>query len=170
MDKIDNKANCSFCSEENLNASLSCVLILNKNMNEQNISFRTSEIKINGTNKSIYIPKLNQINLNYKKEEENIDKSDEINIEKNNSDVNSEETDEVPVDDKPKRKKSNSSNKGWIISVIIVFCVILLGASIIFIYFLRIKRNNKNDNVNLNNITEQKMHDINRSDLNLSKN
>ena len=176
MNKIDNKANCSFCSEENLNASLACILIINKNINEQNLSFRTSEIKINGTNKSIYISKLNKINLNYKQKEENLVnndkfKSNEINTEKINSDDNSEETDVVPViDDKKKKKKSSSSNKGWIISLIIVGRIILLGATTISIYFLRIKKNKKNSNVNLNNITEQKMKDIYRSDLNLPKN
>ena len=175
MNKIENKAGCSFCFEENLNASLTCTLILNKDFEEQNLSFGTSEIKINGTEQSIYIPKLNQINLNYKKEEEeenygssyNGTKSNEIKTEKINTDL--KETDVIPVvDDKPKRKKS-SNNNGWIIGLSIGGGIIFLGAlTAVFLYFYRLKKNRENPNAN--NITEQHLGEINKSDSNLSKN
>ena len=70
MNKIDNKAECYFCYEENLNASLTCSLVPKEDLEEQYLSFATSEIKINGINQTIYIPKLSRINLIYKKEKE----------------------------------------------------------------------------------------------------
>ena len=174
LNKIDDNAICSFCSEENLNASLTCTLIINKDIEEQNLSFSTSEIKINGTEQSIYIPKLNQINLNYKKEEDedygnsyNGTNPDGIKTEIIKSEI--VETDVIPViDDKSKRKKS-SSNIGLIIGLSIGGGVILLGAlTTIFLYFLKIKKNKKDYDVN--NITEQKLEEINKSDSNLAKN
>ena len=71
MNKIDNKTECDFCYEENLNASLTCSLVPKEDLEEQYLSFATSEIKINGINQTIYIPKLSQINLIYKNENEN---------------------------------------------------------------------------------------------------
>ena len=169
MVKIENTAICSFCSEENLNASLTCTLILNKDIEEQNLSFATSEIKINGTAQSIYIPKLNQINLNYikEKDEDNDNSYNETKPEIKTEIIKSEivETDVTPViGEKLKRKKS--SNYGWIIGLSIGGGVIFLGAlTAVFFYLLRIKKNKKIFNVN--NISEQKFGE---SDVNISKN
>ena len=78
------------------------------------------------------------------------------------------ETDVTPVIvEKLKRKKS--SNNGWIIGLSIGGGVIFLGAvTAVVLYFLRIKKNKKNFNVN--NISEQKLGEIIGSDINISKN
>ena len=69
MNKINDKAECAFCSDKNLNASLSCILTIKDNIDSTNISFGVSEINIEETNQTIYIPELNKIHLNYIKPE-----------------------------------------------------------------------------------------------------
>lgn len=134
MNKINNKANCSFCSDENLNARLSCNLSIIDNNNSKNFSFGTSEIKFEGLNRSVYIPELNKIQFYYKTK----NYVESIDVEPKN------------------KKKNNSNNNKLVIILSSVFSVIILGIiTAILIYFLKCKKKNGIEIVN-NNFTKRK--------------
>ena len=121
MNNINDKADCSFCSEENLNASLTCILKIKDDMNSINISFGTSEIKIENTSQSIYIPELNKINLVYEK----------------------------PITDMPK-STNNKSWKTIICAIIIVVVLIILIFILLLFMKLDKMKNYGSGNININ--------------------
>ena len=121
MNNINDKADCSFCSEENLNASLTCILKIKDDMNSINISFGTSEIKIENTSQSIYIPELNKINLVYEK----------------------------PITDIPK-STNNKSWKTIICAIIIVVVLIILIFILLLFMKLDKMKNYDSGNININ--------------------
>ena len=80
-------------------------------MNEtRNLSFKSSEIKIEDSIQSIYIPELNKINLYYKKEI----------------------TEEIQpiIEDKPKNKSSKGNNT-LSIALSVIFSILVLGGNFI---------------------------------------
>ena len=163
-----------------------------EDLEDQYLSFATSEIKIDGINQTIYIPKLSQINLIYKNENEN---SYQSYIEKTENGVETTQITkittiieiikstemtkitEIPekteiITDKPetdipqiipnKPLKKKSNNNGLIIGLCVGGGVILLSI-LAAILFYRSKLKNTKMNNNFNNITEQNF----KSDSNL---
>ena len=133
INKINDKANCSFCPKEDLNASLACNLAI-KNMNEtRNLSFKSSEIKIEDSIQSIYIPELNKINLYYKKEI----------------------TEEIQpiIEDKPKNKSSKGNNTLIIALSVVISVLVICGIAAILLYLLKFKKK-KNVEITIPKIRE----------------
>ena len=142
MDEIEDKANCTFCTEENLNANLNCVLKISNDINTTNLSFETTELIIDGTNKSIYIPKLSYINIYYEKTEE--------------------------IEIFPKKK---SNNNALIIGLSVGGGIlVLVSVTLILLYCLKIKENKDSYLDNTNNVTQAKANDFNKSNIDLNEN
>ena len=145
MDKIEDKSNCSFCSEENLNASLTCILKINDNVNATNISFGTLRLKIANTNQYIVIPALSKINLSY---------------------IPANKSEEIPENINIKKLKISSDYNALIIGLSVGVGLIILGSlALILLYCLKWKNIDKPD---INNIRDIQINDSNKSDINKS--